>query len=344
MSARVTARGPGRVNLIGEHTDYNAGLALPFAIEPGVTVTAEPSRDGDVHARALDAGEEDRFPLDAPGRAEGWRAFVRGTVAELRAAGHDLRPAALTIEGDVPPGSGLSSSAALGSALCLALLAVAGVAEPDRRELARLCSKVENEWVGAATGLLDQLASLFGEEGHALRIDFLTLSVDPVPLELGDWRLVSADSGATHDHSASGYNERRAECRRACELLGVRTLREIDDPEGLPEPLRRRVRHVLTENARVEGMVNALADGALGEAGRLLDAGHASLRDDYEASVPAVEATVSRLKAAGAAGARMVGGGFGGHVLALFPPGAEPPQDTLEVRPGPGARLLQARG
>jgi galactokinase len=338
--AHVQARGPGRVNLIGEHTDYNAGLALPFAIEWGVTVTAEPSSDGEMHVEALDAGEEDDFALDSTERAEGWRAFVRGTVAELRAAGHDLRPARLTIEGDVPQGSGLSSSAAMESALCLALLEVSGLDEPDRRELAQLCSRVENDWVGAHTGLLDQLASLFGEEGHVLRLDFLTLSIDPVPLELGDWRLVSADSGAEHEHADSGYNERREECRRACELLGIETLREIDDPAGLPEPLDRRVRHVLTENARVEAMVNALADGALGEAGHLLDASHASLRDDYEASVPEVEATVQRLKAAGAAGARMVGGGFGGHVLALFPPGVQPPADALEVRPGPAARLL----
>jgi galactokinase len=161
-----------------------------------------------------------------------------------------------------------------------------------------------------------------------------------VPLDLGDWRLVSADSGAEHEHADSGYNERRDECRRACELLGIETLREIDDPAGLPEPLDRRVRHVLTENARVEAMVNALADGALEEAGHLLDASHASLRDDYEASVPEVEATVHRLKAAGAAGARMVGGGFGGHVLGLFPPGAQPPADALEVHPGPAARLI----
>ena len=337
---RVTARGPGRVNLIGEHTDYNAGLALPFAIERGVTVTAEPSPDGEMHVEALDAGEEDSFELDATERTDGWRAFVRGTVAELRSAGHDLVPASLTIEGDVPQGSGLSSSAALESALCLALLGISGLDEPDRRELAQLCSRVENDWVGAHTGLLDQLASLFGEEGRALRLDFLTLSIDPVPLELGDWRLVSADSGAEHEHADSGYNERRDECRRACALLGIETLREIDDPAGLPEPLDRRVRHVLTENARVEAMVNALADGALQEAGHLLDASHASLRDDYEASVPEVEATVTRLKTAGAAGARMVGGGFGGHVLALFPPGAQPPADALEVRPGPAARLI----
>ena len=336
----MSARGPGRVNLIGEHTDYNGGLALPFAIERGVTVTAAPVAGDEVVAHALDAGEHDAFPLARPGRAEGWRAFVHGTVAELQAAGHSLRPVELTIEGDVPEGSGLSSSAALETALCLALLAAAGEPEPDRRGLARLCSRVENEWVGARTGLLDQLASLLGREGHALRIDFASGDVEAVPLELGDWRLVAVDSGASHEHASGGYNERRAECARACELLGIETLRDAPEDPDLPAPLLRRARHVSSENRRVEEMVQALQAGDLESAGRLLDRSHASLRDDYEASVPEVEATVERLKAAGAAGARMVGGGFGGHVLALLPPDAEPPAGALEVRPGPAARLL----
>jgi galactokinase len=340
VSARVAARGPGRVNLIGEHTDYNGGLALPFAIERGVTVTAAPAAGDEVVAHALDAGERDAFPLAHPGPAEGWRAYVRGTVAELQAAGHSLRPVELTIDGDVPPGSGLSSSAALETALCLALLAAAGEPEPDRRALARLCSRVESEWVGAHTGLLDQLASLLGRAGHALRIDFATLDVEPIPLELGGWRLVTVDSGAAHEHASGGYNERRAECARACELLGIETLRDAPEDPDLPAPLQRRVRHVSSENLRVEDMVGALRSGDLGAAGRLLDRSHASLRDDYEASVPEVEATVARLKAAGAAGARMIGGGFGGHVLALLPPDAEPPAGALEVRPGPAARLL----
>jgi galactokinase len=340
----IQARGPGRVNLIGEHTDYNDGLALPFAIDRGVTVTAEPREGDEVTARALDVQEEDAFPLaDPPRDAEGWRAFVRGTVAELRAAGHELRPAALTIEGDLDQGSGLSSSAALEAALSLALLAVADEREPDRRELARLCSRVENDWVGAETGLLDQLASLCGEPGHAVRIDFRTLELTPVPLDLGDWTLVTLDSGASHSHAGSGYNERRDECRRACEALGIPTLRDAtrDDLGRLEDPvLARRARHVLEENDRVDAMVAALRDEDLEAAGRLLDASHASLRDNYEASVPEVEATVRALKDAGAAGARMVGGGFGGAVLALLPPGLACPDGALAVAPGPPARLL----
>jgi galactokinase len=335
LAETVRARGPGRVNLIGEHTDYNAGLALPFAIDRGVTVTAEPIAGTRFEARALDLGEEDAF--ETPERADGWRGFVRGAVAELQAAGHELRPVRLTIESDLTPGVGLSSSAALETALCLALL---GEEPPDRVELAKLCSRVENDWVGAHTGLLDQLAALCSEPGHAVRIDFDTLALAQVPIELGDWTLVTLDSGATHSIAYSGYNERRRECREACERLGISTLREAGEIDGLPEPLHSRARHVITENARVDAMVEALRAGDLRAAARLLDEGHASLRDDYAASVPEVEATVGRLEAAGAAGARMVGGGFGGAVLALLPPGVAVPGGALRVVPGLPAQLL----
>jgi galactokinase len=333
----VRTRGPGRVNLIGEHTDYNDGLALPFAIDRGVTVTAEPLSGDRVVARALDLGEEDEFPLAAPERATGWRAFVRGAVAELQAAGHELRPVRLIIESDLALGVGLSSSAALETALCLALL---GEAPADRVELAKLCSRVENDWVGAETGLLDQLAALCSEAGHAVRIDFASLEIEPVPLVLSGWTLVTLDSGATHTHAGSGYNERRRECQEACAALGITSLREATAIDGLPEPLRARARHVLTENARVDAMVAALRAGDLEQAARLLDASHASLRDDYAASVPEVERTVERLKQAGAAGARMVGGGFGGAVLALLPPGVGVPAGALAVVPGPPAAVL----
>jgi galactokinase len=338
----LRAFGPGRVNLIGEHTDYNGGLALPFAIDRGVTVEAEPLSEPVVRAEALDLGERDEFPLAGPEPAPGWRAFVRGVAAELQGAGIGLRGAALTFRGDVPRGSGLSSSAALEAALCLALLAVARAPEPDRTALARLCSRVENHWVGAETGLLDQLASLHGREGHALRIDFATLALEPVPLDLAGWRLVTVESGAEHSHAGSGYNERRAECRAACSALGVEHLSRADPAAAaeLRAPLDRRARHVLSENARVEAAVAALRAGDLEEVGRLLDASHASLRDDYEASVPEVERAVAALREAGAAGARMVGGGFGGSVLALLPPGVAVPDDAVEVTPGPPARLL----
>jgi galactokinase len=341
MAEIVRAFGPGRVNLIGEHTDYNDGLCLPFAIALGVTVEIRGGGD-DLVVRALDLGEEDRFAVGDPPPADGWRAFARGIAAELGRAGPALRGGELTVAGDVPRGSGLSSSAALEVALALALLAHSGLEEPDRRDLARLCSRVENDWVGAQTGLLDQLAALFGQEDHAVRLDMRSLEVTPVALELGGWRLVTVDSGVEHTHAGSGYNARRRECAEAADRLGVGSLRDARaaDVASLPAPLDRRVRHVIEENARVEQAVAALGAGDLSALGALLDASHASLRDLYEVSVPEVDQTAERLRAAGAAGARIVGGGFGGAVLALFPPGAEPPPDAVEVAPGPPARLL----
>ncbi len=342
MAELVTAFAPGRVNLIGEHTDYNDGLALPLAVTEGVTVKARVRQDTAISAAAVDLDEEDTFALTEPERADGWRAFVRGAVAELGQAGLALKGAELEITGDIRRGSGLSSSAALEVSLCLALIALSDSPAPDRVALARLCSRIENEWVGARTGLLDQLASLFGERDHAVRIDFRSLDIEPTPLELGDFRLVALDSGERHSLAASGYNERRAECARACEQLGLESLRDatLEMADRLPSPLADRVRHVVSENERVDETVVALSRNDLERVGELLNASHASLRDRYEVSTAAVEATVSLLRRAGALGARIVGGGFGGHVLGLLPPDARPPQGAIEVRAGPGARLL----
>ena len=335
----VQAFAPGRVNLIGEHTDYNGGLALPFALRAGVRVEARASSEEEIVARALDLGEDDRFPLRAIEPADGWRAFVRGAVAELRGSGVPIRGATLAISGDLPRGGGLSSSAALTVALCLALIELAGARRPGALALARICSRVEHAWAGAMTGLLDQFASLCGRERHVLLIDFAALELEHVPLKLAGHRLVVLDSGERHAHGASGYNERRRECARACELLGVRTLREVtpERAERLPEPLRRRVRHVLSENERVRQAAAALRAGDMSALGALLDASHASLRDDYEVSTSALEAAVERLRKSGALGARLIGGGFGGAVIGLLPPGVVAPAGALEVAPGPGA-------
>jgi galactokinase len=368
--ASSRAFAPGRVNLIGEHTDYNRGLALPFAIAEGITVSAVApppgtADDGRVRAYARDLDERDEFPLAEPEPASGWRAFVRGTVAELMRAEVPLVGASLEIGGGPPRGAGLSSSAALEVALCLALIELATRADAARSrggegsvdgggsvygkgpelqpiDIAKLCARVENDWVGAQTGLLDQLASLCGAPDTALCIDFDTLHIQPVPLLLGDWRLVVLDSHERHVHASSGYNQRRAECAQACRLLDIDSLRDAapGDLERLPEPLRRRARHVLDENRRVRDAVDALRARDLPAVGRLLDASHRSLRENYEISTAAVEATVQRLRDAGASGARLIGGGFGGSVLGLFAPGAAPPADAREVHPGRGAHLL----
>jgi galactokinase len=340
---RAAAFAPGRVNLIGEHTDYNGGLALPFSIRQGITVRAQRRDEPRICARALNLDEQDSFALEDRSRRAGWRAFLRGTVAELTDAGFPPVGTQLEIGGELPRGAGLSSSAALEVALCLALLALRDQGEaPDRTAIARLCARVEGNWVGAQTGLLDQLASLYGQPDMALLIDFATLQIEPVPIALAQWRLVVVDSGQRHAHATSGYNQRRAECARACELLGVRSLRETGSEEAarLPEPLRARVQHVLSENERVTAAVAALRANDLGALGALLNASHRSLRDCYAVSTAAVEGAVRELLEAGAAGARMIGGGFGGSVLALFAPTVAPPKDAREVRAGAGAHLL----
>ncbi len=340
---RAIAFAPGRVNLIGEHTDYNEGLALPFAITQGVVVRARRCDGAAIAARALDLDEDDAFALTEPiAPAGGWRGYVRGVAAELQRAGVVLVGAQLQISGTVPRGAGLSSSAALEVALCLGLLALTDTPAIEPLELARLCSRAENEWVGAHTGLLDQLACLCGRRDAALRIDFRSLAVTPVPLRLGEWRLVTLDSGERHALAQSGYNARRAECAQACRLLGVSSLRDATPAmlPQLPGTLADRAAHVLAENARVVQAVEALARNDLRTVGALLDASQASLRDRYAVSTPAVEAAVAALREAGAAGARLIGGGFGGHVLGLFAPGVDPPAAAREVRPGPGAHLL----
>ena len=293
-----------------------------------------------IEVHALDLGDTDNFVLGREGRPaeapEGWSRFARGAASELRRAGVQLRPCRLEFSGDLPAEAGLSSSAALSISLCLALCAVAGAEAPERVALARLCSRIENLWCGAETGLLDQLASLCGEEGHAVRIDMAGPKLSQVPLDLGGHALAAIESGASRRLAGSGYNQRRSECRAACKRLGLDSLRQADDSAlvTLPDPLDRRVRHVLSENARVDQAVRALGASDFAELGRLLDESHASLRDDYEVSVPEVERTVEECRRAGALGARIMGGGFGGSVLALFARRPSCPSGRSGLSPG----------
>jgi len=337
----VTAFAPGRVTLLGDHTDYNGGLSLPFAIDRGVTVRATSLPGPLLMARARDVRESDAFNVFEPGApdgVDGWRALLRGVAAELAAAGHPLRPARLEIAGTVQPRVGLGASAALTAALALALVAFAGDEAPDRRALAAIGARVELLWAGRHAGLLDHYAALLAREGHALRVDFHSGVVEPVPLELGDWALVVVPVGERRVTPAPRRGERRRECAEAARALGVGALSQAGrGPAGkLPSPLRERALHVLAENDRVRVAERALRAGDLPGLGSLLDASHASLRDNFDVSTPEVERAVERVKERGAAGARVLGGA---HVLALLPPEVAPPPGARRVAPAGAARL-----
>ncbi|RBY77447.1 galactokinase [Blastococcus sp. TF02-09] len=320
---------PGRLNVIGEHTDYNGGFVLPIAL-PHTTRAAVARRDdGRLVLRSLQHPDDDADVAVAeltPGTPTGWAGYVAGVVHEL--AGHVPGGLDVLVDGDVPAGAGLSSSAALECAVALALRDLLGLdlAPGDLVDVAR---RAENDFVGAPTGILDQSASVLCEAGAALFLDTRDRSAEQVPFDLAaaGLALLVVDSGTVHDHAESGYGDRRRECEQAAARLGVDLLREVDDvaaldvlADGTPEGelLRRRARHVVTEDARVLRVVATLRSGEDPRAiGPLLTEGHASLRDDFEVSVPLLDACVEAALEAGAHGARMVGGGFGGSALAL---------------------------
>ena len=318
---------PGRVNLIGEHTDYNAGLCLPIAL-PHATFTAVRRRDDDVLTVASaqqDDAYTSRLGEVSPGSVTGWAAYVAGVAWALVEAGHALPGMDLAVDGRVPLGSGLSSSAALICSAALAMCAAAGV-EPGRPELVRATMRAESEVAGAPTGGLDQTAALLGEAGHALLIDFRDHTTRAVP-----WRptdagldLLVVDTRASHSHSAGGYGSRREECEAAARALGLTSLREAaeDDPGRLDDDvLRRRARHVVTEVRRVAETVHALEADDWARVGALFTASHTSMRDDFEISCAELDVVVDTALGHGAVGARMTGGGFGGSAIALVPTG-----------------------
>ncbi|MBB5786291.1 galactokinase [Jiangella mangrovi] len=322
-----TGSAPGRVNLIGEHTDYNGGFALPLAIPARTTARVRTRDDGVIVAASTAPGTEPaRFAVgSSPGEVTGWAAYVAGVFWALRDAGHDVPGADVTIDSTVPSGAGLSSSHALEVAVAVTLNDLHGLGL-DRTSLALLVQRAENHYVGAPTGTMDQMASLYGQDGHVILFDAQAMTAQPVPCDLpaAGLGLVVVDTRVHHDHVDGGYGARRATCEEAAALLGVRTLREVqgdavDDVLGKldDDVMVKRVRHVLTENARVLDTVALLRAGRAAETGPLLTASHASMRDDYEITVPEVDLAVEAALDAGALGARMTGGGFGGSVIAL---------------------------
>ncbi len=333
---------PGRANLMGEHTDYNEGYVLPFALGQGVTAAAV-RRAGPVSRQLTLCSRQEpaataQIALDglAPGQVTGWAAYPAGVAWALEAAGHPMPGACLAIDSDLPAGAGLSSSAALECATALALTELAGLTVP-RRELAAIAQRAENEFVGVPTGIMDQSASLLGQAGHALLLDCRSLDTSQVPFypAAAGASLLLINTRAEHDLVDGEYGQRRAECEEAARRLGIPSLRSLTTPAGadrLADPvLRRRARHVVTDNQRVLDVVALLTTAPLApfgqhspvdvyrDIGRLLTESHASLRDDFEISWPEADATVEAALAAGAFGARMMGGGFGGSVLALAP-------------------------
>jgi galactokinase len=326
---------PGRANLMGEHTDYNEGLVLPFALVQGVTTTAYARTDGLLTMRSKQMPDDVvSVPVAslAPGSVPGWAAYPAGVAWALREAGFDVPGASLEIDSDLPVGAGVSSSAALECSTALALCFLAGVSVP-RRALAAIARRAENDFVGAPTGIIDQHASLLCEAGHAMLLDCATREITHVPFRpsaCGTAALI-IDTRVTHALISGEYGQRRAECEQAARSLGVSFLGRIvsaAEAERLSDTvLRRRARHVISDGARARAIASALrphtTPGATPEiyrfVGKLLTEAHISLRDDFEVSWPEADLAVEVAGAAGALGGRMIGGGFGGSVLTLVP-------------------------
>jgi|tagenome__1003787_1003787.scaffolds.fasta_scaffold20870825_2 galactokinase len=319
----LVASAPGRVNLIGEHTDYNGGLCLPVALPQRTTVTLVPRTD---RTLSLSSAQEDAvWEGTVEDRPDGWAAYVAGVVSVLREDGHDVPGFDASIDSEVPVGAGLSSSAALE---CSVATALAGLLQLDltdraeRRRLATACIRAENDYVGAPTGGMDQTIAMLAEAGHALLLDFADSSAIPVELPLEDSGLVLLviDTRVRHSLTDGSYGDRRGECAAAADALGRSSLRDVpfEVVEGLPDlVLRRRARHVVTENVRVMASVGAIGDRDWEALAALMDASHTSMRDDFEISCIELDLAVETARAAGALGARMTGGGFGGSAVAL---------------------------
>jgi len=356
-------RAPGRANLLGEHTDYNEGYALPFAIDRGVVAAVRRRRDDVLHLTSIGVGDATlRLSDVGAGRPTGWAAYVAGPVWALVADGMAPTGLDIVVGSDVPVGAGLSSSAAVQCAVALALDELSG-RDSDRTWLARLVQRSENTVVGAPVGLLDQMASLLAVAGSALVVDFrgLTARAVPLPLDGAGLQLLVLDTRVAHSHVSGSYAQRREGCEQAAALLGVRALRDVSSADveaaaGLLGPLLPLARHVASDDERVLAAVQALARSDVAALGPLLSTAHASLRDDFGVSCPELDVAVAAAETAGALGARMIGGGFGGSALALVPAGSAarvaeaagaaarqrgfPVPDVYAVRPEQGAARI----
>jgi galactokinase len=322
---------PGRVNLIGEHTDYNEGFVLPMAIDRATIVAAQANSRRRVRVHSLNLNETAEFELDAPGpkRRGIWLDYVEGVARALEARGLVLSGADMLLSSDVPVGAGLSSSAALEIAVGSAFLGVSGV-ELSKVELALAGQHAEHDYVGIKCGIMDQLVVACGEKGRALLIDCRSLEMSLIPIKTTSTAIAICDTRVKHELASSEYNTRRAECERGVELFsrwlpGIRSLRDVSlgdfqaHEEQLPEPIRSRCRHVVTENARTLRAADVLRADDFGEMGRLMRASHDSLRDDYEVSCRELDVLVEIAASIdGVFGARMTGGGFGGCTVNLL--------------------------
>jgi galactokinase len=312
---------PGRVNLIGEHTDYNLGYVLPSAIPQKTQVDLQQRNDQQVRVYAAQMQVEGTYSLGAEQAGQGWLDYVQGVTKVLSHAGHAITGFDAFISSDVPVGSGLSSSAALLVALIKGLRELCDL-RLDDVQVARLAQRAENDFVGARVGIMDQMACSLADEGSALFLDCRSLEFRQIMLPK-EAELVVIHSGLEHQHAGGDYNARRAECEAACELLGVESLRELDEHDldrinALPEPLNRRARHVISENARVLATVEAIKNNDLGQIGMLFWASHDSMRDDYAVSIAPIDRLIELAKGSpNIYGARMTGGGFGGSVVML---------------------------
>ena len=321
----TVGRAPGRVNLIGEHTDYNGGLVLPVALPHATYAAARPRADELVRvaSRQRDDVWEGTLGELGPRSIEGWAGYAAGVVWALREAGHDVPGVDLLVDSRVPVGAGLSSSAALECSVGVALLDLVDLDPVEhRKELIDAAIRAETEVVGAPTGGMDQTVAVNGVEGAALLIDFESGETTEVPLDLSGHTLLVTDTRVSHELTDGGYGSRRADCEEAADALGVTTLRSAtaEAVADLPdERVRRRARHVVTEIQRVSETVAALAANDWDEVGRIFDASHRSMRTDFEISCPELDCAVAVAVQAGAVAARMTGGGFGGSSVAVVP-------------------------